>query len=96
MARGWSSTDRVHSNTSPKTRGLTLIRRYASGEQLTESQLEAMRAAMYLIEQYYRPPRAWEQFRWKGPDHFMENIWPELTERSDVMNGYFGDGSKTP
>lgn len=96
MPREWSSTDRYRSNRQPQTRGLTLIRRYAHGEKLTESQMEAMRAAMYLIEQYVRPPRGWEHFRWQGPDHFIENIWPEIKDRSDVMNGNFGDGSKAP
>lgn len=96
MPRGWSSTDRYNSNLAPATRGLELVRRYAAGEQLTEAELGSMRATMYLIVQYVRPPRAWEDFSWQGPEHFVREIWPEVKDRADLIHGFFADGSKTP
>lgn len=96
MPRAWSSTDRYRSNEDPSTRGLGLIRRYAKGEQLNQEQLRAMRASMYLIVQYFRPPQAWEHFSWKGPEHFIGEIWPQVKDRPDLMHGFFADGSKTP
>lgn len=96
MPRNWSSTDRYTSNDAPATRGLELIRRYAAGEELSERQLHSMRATMYLIAQFHRPPRRWEHFEWKGPDHFIREIWPEVEDRADLMHGFFADGSRTP
>lgn len=96
MARAWSSTDRYRSNHSPATRGLELVRRYASGEELSQAELQSMRAAMYLITQYVRPPRDWRHFQWEGPEHFMREIWPEVKDRQDLFHGFFGDGSKAP
>lgn len=96
MSRDWSSSDRYTSNVDPATRGLDLIRRYVEGEELTESQLDAMRATMYLIAKHHRPPRQWEHFGWRGPDHFVREIWPEVKDRADLLHGYFADGSRTP
>jgi hypothetical protein len=51
---------------------------------------------MYLIVQYVHPPQDWEDFRWKGPEHFIREIWPQVKDRHDIMHGFFGDGGKSP
>lgn len=95
LSKPWSS-GAYESHSSPGTKGLSLIRRYAKGEELTDAQLASMRGAMYLIVQYARPPRDWEDFRWKGPEHFVREIWPRVKDRQDISHGYFGDGAKAP
>ena len=77
MEKKWSSQFQ-ESQHSPQSRGLKLIRRYAEGETLSSQEMKAMRAAMYLLAQYVRPPRTWEDFHWSGPAHFIEEIWPEV------------------
>lgn len=81
---------------SPGARGLNLIRRYIAGEELEAEDLAAMLAAMYLLVQYVNPPRDWDAFRWRGEAHFVEEIWPLVKNRQDVMGGLFGDGAKAP
>lgn len=76
--------------------GLDLIRRYEQGEDLQPEQMESMRATMYLIYLYLYPQRAWEGFRWKGPDHFLEEIWPRVKERHAIQSGLFGHGAVSP
>jgi hypothetical protein len=73
-----------------------LIRRFADGEQLSAAQREAMRAAMYLIAQYARPARDWPGLRWRGEEHFMLEIWPQVQGRRDIFDGLFGDGATSP
>lgn len=95
MKKNWSQGP-YESNVSPGSQGLNLIRRYASGEKLSPQEMTTARAAMYLLTQYLLPPREWEGFRWQGPDHFIEKIWPQVKDRDDVFYGYFGDGGKAP
>ncbi len=95
MGKEWSSGP-YESNVSAGSRGLGLIRRYANGEELSASEIASMRAAMYLIVQYVHPPQDWEDFRWKGPEHFIRKIWPQVQDRYDIMHGFFGDGGKAP
>lgn len=78
------------------SQGIELIRRYEEGEALDRVEFEAMRAAMYLLNQYASPSREWENFKWQGPEHFMREVWPKLKDRSDVLHGYFGHGGKSP
>ncbi len=84
------------SNTSAGSRGINLIRRFVHGEKLTSQEIDAMRATMYLLAQYASPALEWEEFRWKGVEHFIEKIWPEVRDRQDVRYGFFGDGLKSP
>lgn len=81
---------------SPGTRGLNLILRYIAGDPLEAEEMAAMRAAMYLLVQYVIPARDWDAFRWLGEAHFVEEIWPLVKDRQDVMGGLFGDGAKAP
>ena len=60
------------SNTSAGSRGINLIRRFVHGEKLTSQEIDAMRATMYLLAQYASPALEWEEFRWKGVEHFIE------------------------
>lgn len=77
-------------------RGLKLIERYANGETLDEEQLQSMRAMMYLISSYIKPQRVWADFRWQGSEHFMKELWPEIKERQEYLNGQFGHGAVRP
>ena len=95
MGSPWSSGSFV-SNISPESQGITYIQRYANGEHLRPEQYEAMRAAMYLLAQYAKPPRSEDGFTWQGPEHFMREIWPQIQKREDVRHGFFGDGAKAP
>lgn len=106
--RRWQSTvvimpaaKRVNRESSGETvsmsaRGIDLIHKYASGQELTESQMESMRATMYLITQYVGPPRDWVDFHWKGPEHFVREIWPQVKDRDDILHGFFSHGEKPP
>ena len=84
------------SNTSAGSRGINLIRRYVNGEELTSEERDSMRAAMYLLAQYVSPASEWDEFQWKGIEHFIDKIWPEVQGRQDVRHGFFGDGLKPP
>jgi hypothetical protein len=80
----------------PNARGLDLIRRYALGEELNQEELSAMRATMYLLAQYARPARDWQEFQWQGPEHFIREIWPDFNEETGVANNNFADGAVSP
>ena len=84
------------SHVSQGSHGLNLIQRYAAGEELSPQEMTTAQAAMYLLTQYTFPSREWDGFRWQGPDYFIEEIWPQIKDRDDVFNGYFGDGGKAP
>ena len=91
----WSN-DFPGSKHSPQSRGFELIRRYAEGEKLSPQEMKAMRATMYLLVQYVRPPRTWDDFHWSGPERFLEEIWPKVKDREDVLHAFFADGGKKP
>jgi hypothetical protein len=77
--------------------GLSLIQRYAEGEKLDKGDMEAMKSVMYLISLYLKPQRSWEDFlAWKGPDHFIREIWPMIRDRSEIASGLFGHGAVSP
>jgi hypothetical protein len=76
--------------------GLELIHRYANGESFNGTQEEAMRAAMYLITMYMRPQRSWEKFQWQGADWFIDELWPQVKDRHEILNGLFGHGVVSP
>lgn len=76
--------------------GLDLIRRYENGETFNGNSEEAMRSAMYLITLYTYPQRSWEKFEWLGPAWFMQNVWPEVKNRHEILNGLFGHGVVSP
>lgn len=76
--------------------GLGLIRRYADGEELEEQELISMQATMYLLTLYLNPQRSWEDFLWRGSDHFVEEIWPMILERREIQSDLFGHGSVSP
>ncbi|NIM94701.1 MAG: hypothetical protein GTO18_13455 [Anaerolineales bacterium] len=84
------------SNMSAGSRGLDLIRRFVNSEELTSQEMDAMRATMYLLAQYVSPAREWDEFQWKGVEHFIEKIWPEVQDRQDIRHGDFGDGFRSP
>jgi hypothetical protein len=77
-------------------RGLKLIERYANGEKLDEDQIQSMRAMMYLISRYLEPQRTWADFRWRGPEHFVKELWPKIKDRQELLNGQFGHGAVRP
>lgn len=77
-------------------RGLRLIERYVNGETLNEGQLQSMRAIMYLISRYLEPQRTWADFRWRGPEHFVAELWPTIKDRQEILNGQFGHGAVRP
>lgn len=81
---------------SPGSQGLDFIRRYAVGEELSKPEMDRARAAMYLIAQFLYPARAWSEFKWRGAEHFLEEIWPEVRDRREIMHGLFGDGATAP
>jgi hypothetical protein len=76
--------------------GIELILRHENGESLSPQEYQAMRAAMYLLNQYANPSREWDEFVWQGPEHFLREVWPKMKDRSDIMHGYFGHGEKSP
>ncbi len=86
----------IDSNLSPGSQGLNSIRRYAAGEELEPDDLATMRATMYLLVQLVYPPRDWEDFRWRGPEHFMREIWSKVKDFPELMHGHFSDGAKFP
>ncbi len=77
-------------------RGLELIERFANGEALSDDECQSMRAMMYLISRYIVPPRTWADFRWRGPKHFVKELWPKIKERPELINGQFGHGAVSP
>jgi hypothetical protein len=93
VAWGSSTFDRRQNSQSY---GLDLIRRHEDGEELEPDEMQAMRASMYLLTQYVNPPREWADFKWRGPDHFMREIWPKVKDRPEVLHGFFGPGTKAP
>jgi hypothetical protein len=76
--------------------GLSLIERYARGEKLDEQEVQSMRATMYLVSNYLYPPRSWEDFYWRGPDHFVQDVWPKIRDRQELLSGLFGHGAISP
>ena len=76
--------------------GLDLIERYANGEALDDNHLQSMRAMMYLISRYLEHQRSWADFRWRGPEHFVEHLWPQIRARFEYLNGQFGHGAIRP
>jgi hypothetical protein len=77
--------------------GVNLIQRYADGENLDKQSMEAMMSTMYLIGLYLKPQRSWEDFlAWKGPDHFVREIWPTIKDRNEIASGLFGHGAISP
>jgi hypothetical protein len=76
--------------------GLSLIRAYAKGEQLSPDEMETMRGSMYLISLYLRPQRQWEDFVWHGPDHFITEMWPQIKDRHEMLTGLFSTGTVKP
>ena len=76
--------------------GLALIRGYAKGENLSPNELETMRGTMYLISLYLRPQRQWEDFVWQGPEHFVDQMWPQIEDRHEMLNGLFSHGAVKP
>jgi hypothetical protein len=88
--------NKVFAQNYPNARGLDLIRRYALGEELNQEELSAMRATMYLLAQYARPARDWQEFQWQGPEHFIREIWPVFDEETGVANNNFADGTVSP
>lgn len=76
--------------------GLRLIRDYAKGERLNPQEHETMRGTMYLISLYLRPQRQWEDFVWQGPEHFIDEFWPQIEQRQDVLSGLFSHGEVKP
>jgi hypothetical protein len=87
---------RVLGQNYPNARGLDLVRRYAQGEQLSEEELSSMRATMYLLTQFARPARNWGDLKWQGPAHFIQEIWPLLSEETGVTTNNFADGTVSP
>lgn len=79
-----------------KAPGIELLRRYADGEELTDREMESLRAAVYMIRQTYLPPRTWASFQWSGIDPFMHEIWPQVRERHEIRSGLFEHGSVKP
>ncbi|NIS80903.1 MAG: hypothetical protein GTO14_11985 [Anaerolineales bacterium] len=76
--------------------GLSLIERFARGEKLGHQEIQSMRATMYLLSNYAKPPRAWEDFRWRGQDHFIQEVWPLIRDRKELLSGLFGHGAVSP
>jgi hypothetical protein len=77
-------------------RGLELIERYANGEALSDDECQSMRAMMYLISRYLQPPRLRTDFHWRGPKYFVEELWPKIKDRPELLNGQFGHGAVSP
>lgn len=78
------------------THGIELIKRYASGEAVNGQDMESMRSAMYLITLFHNSQRTWEHFLWRGPEQFIEEVWPNVQKWSDVQSGLFGHGAISP
>ena len=78
------------------THGIELIKRYAAGEAVNGQDMEAMKAAMYLITLLHNSQRSWEHFRWHGPERFVQEVWPNVEKWSDVQSGLFGHGAISP
>jgi hypothetical protein len=76
--------------------GITLIRNYAKGEDLSPEEMETMRGTMYLISQYLRPSSQWEDFAWQGAEHFVKEMWPQIEDRHEMLNGLFSHGAVKP
>jgi hypothetical protein len=77
-------------------RGLALIRAYAQGDELSPEQEDTMKGTMYLISLYLRPQRHWEDFVWQGPEHFINELWPQVEDRREILSGLFSHGSVKP
>lgn len=78
------------------THGIELIKRYAAGEAVNGQDMDAMKAAMYLITLFHNSQRSWEHFQWHGPERFMRDVWPNVEKWSDIQSGLFGHGAISP